>query len=78
MLLLAYNIEKAFDALRLCFVMDPDTKAIVLKLLDPAIVDEPIFDGSAETIGSCAGRKLQIPKPSQLSLLPECCRIMLW
>ncbi|CAB9515593.1 expressed unknown protein [Seminavis robusta] len=61
LILLVKNIKLAYDAQRLCFVMnsaEEDPASIVLKILDPLLEKEPIYDGATATIGMFDGSPL--------------------
>ena len=61
LLLLASNIERAFDALKVSFVArlgEGLRTEFVLKIWDESVRSEPIFSGSAVTIGDCEHRPL--------------------
>ena len=77
-LLLAVNIEIAFDNLKLSFVpSNPlDSLSLVLKIWDKSIRDTPIWPNSARTIGEFEGMPLLfegqplIESPSSANALP--------
>ena len=49
---LCFNIEKAFDAMKISFVpQDVLHDALVMKIWDDSVRTDPIFDGSLITIG---------------------------
>ena len=49
---LCFNIEKAFDAMKISFVpQDALHDALVMKIWDESVRSDPIFDGSLITIG---------------------------
>ena len=58
LVLLAANIEKAYDSQRLCFVMAEDGE-ILLRILDESVKEEPIFEGSDKKIGEYEGRPMK-------------------
>ena len=59
LLFLSYNIEAAFDAMRISFVpQDVLHDALVMKIWDESVRDEPIFLNSTTTIGEFEDRAL--------------------
>ena len=59
LIFLCYNIEAAFDAMRISFVpQDVLHDTLIMKIWDESVRNEPIFSGSESTIGEFEERAL--------------------